>query len=54
MTCAARAAQAEPALFNASREFIARMEQKIQLTLARMWGNEGGVSGRSAQSAPTA
>ena len=47
-------AEAKPALVSANRELITRMEQKIQATLSRVWGEEGGVSGRSALSAPTA
>ncbi|MFZ2208138.1 MAG: N-6 DNA methylase [Porticoccaceae bacterium] len=33
--------EAEQALVNANRELIARFEQKIQATLARVWGEEG-------------
>ena len=32
--------EAEQALVNANRELIARMEKKIQATLARVWGDE--------------
>ncbi|KVW94293.1 hypothetical protein [Thiobacillus denitrificans] len=31
--------EAEPALVAANRELIARFEQKIQATLARVWGD---------------
>jgi type I restriction enzyme M protein len=34
--------EAEQTLVNANRELIARMEQKIQATLARVWGEGGG------------
>jgi type I restriction enzyme M protein len=33
--------EAEQALVNANRELIARMEKKIQATLARVWGEDG-------------
>lgn len=33
--------EAEQALVNANRDLIARMETKIQATLARVWGEEG-------------
>lgn len=33
--------KAEQALVAANRELIARFEQKIQATLARVWGEEG-------------
>jgi hypothetical protein len=32
--------EAEQALVNANRELIARMEKKIQATLARVWGED--------------
>jgi type I restriction enzyme M protein len=32
--------EAEQALVNANRELIARLEKKIQATLARVWGEE--------------
>jgi len=32
--------EAEQALVNANRELIARMEKKVQATLARLWGEE--------------
>ena len=34
--------EAEQALVAANRELIARFEQKIQATLARVWGDESG------------
>ena len=41
--------EAEQALVNANRELISRFEKKIQITLARVWGEEapaapGGLS----------
>lgn len=32
--------EAEQSLVNANRELIARMEKKIQATLARVWGED--------------
>ncbi len=34
--------EAEQALVNANRELIAPVEQKIQATLARVWGGDTG------------
>lgn len=36
--------EAEQALVNANRELIARFEKKIQGTLARVWGEDGGAT----------
>ncbi len=36
--------EAEQALVGASRELISRFEQKIQATLARIWGEEVSVA----------
>lgn len=36
--------EAEQALVAANRELIARFEQKIQTTLARVWGDNEAVS----------
>lgn len=36
--------EAEQALVAANRELIARFEQKIQATLARVWGEEDATS----------
>lgn len=38
--------EAEQALVNANRELIARMEKKIQATLARVWGEESTPRGK--------
>ena len=38
--------EAEQALVNANRELIARFEKKIQTTLARVWGEDSGGSGK--------
>jgi len=40
--------EAEQALVAANRELIARFEQKIQATLARVWGEEAPVTDTSA------
>jgi type I restriction enzyme M protein len=44
--------EAEQSLVNANRELIARMEKKIQATLARVWGEE--TDARTAGPTPTA
>jgi type I restriction enzyme S subunit len=43
--------EAEQALVNANRGLIARFEKKIQATLARVWGEDGGEKGREAEAA---
>jgi type I restriction enzyme M protein len=40
--------EAEQALVAANRELITRFEQKIQATLARVWGDEAPVTDTSA------
>lgn len=37
--------EAEQALVVANRELIERFEKKIQATLARVWGEDGGANG---------
>ena len=37
--------EAEQALVDANRELIARFEQKIQATLARVWGEDEPAAG---------
>jgi hypothetical protein len=37
--------EAEPALVDANRELIARFDQKIQATLARIWGEGESANG---------
>ena len=39
--------EAEQALVAANRELIARFEQKIQATLARIWGEDGPITDKS-------
>ena len=40
--------EAEQAIVAANRELIARFEQKIQATLARVWGEDAPVTDTSA------
>lgn len=44
--------EAEQAPVNANRDLIARMETKIQATLARVWGEEKDVGGGTEKPEP--